>query len=203
MTDRLGRWAGALGAGLATPILVLSLGCCCGGGTGGDWDSYSAEGTETGAAASSSDEPAPDTASPQTIDRDGFTVQYPGNWTIDSADVDYDPDALFSLDTAGNCFVMFHVFDEEIDLAAATKGQVDEFTQMLSSTTVTSFTTWGAFEGEGQQIAGKFLFLPTTVRAFAHNASGRSFLASEFCYDEDWPAAEPGFEQVRRSFTLK
>jgi len=182
------------------PTLLLVVGCCCGGGMGGSDPFATGDG---GGDASTSSEPAPDTAHPQTIDRDGFTLQYPGNWSVDTDDVDYDPDALFSLDSAGNCFVMFHLFDHEIDLAEATQSQVDEFEAMLSSTTVTSFSSWGAFAGDGKQIAGKFLFLPTTVRAFAHTTTERSFVASEFCYDEDMPVVEPGFEQVRRSFQLK
>ncbi len=210
MTGRSGRWFVAMIVGMATPMIVLSLGCCCGGGMGsgsGGTDPWATGSAETGAEAvadtSSSDEPAADTAHPQTIDREGFTVQYPGNWSIDTDDPDYDPDALFSIDTAGNCFVMFHLWNHEIDLTEATAGQVREFSEMLSGTTVTDFTTWGSFEGDGKQIKGTFIILPTTVRAFAYSKGERSFLASEFCYDEDSGAADPGFELVRGSFKLK
>ena len=206
MTHRPGLWFTAISTGLAAPLIALSVGCCCGSGMGSggpDAAPFPFGGSESAEGTSTSDEPAPDTANPKTIDREGFTVQYPGNWSIDADDVDYDPDALFSLDTAGNCFVMFHLWDYEVDPAEATQAQMDEFSATLSGTTITSFTTWGSFEGDGKQIKGTIFFLPTTVRAFAYNKGERSFLASEFCYDEDAGVAEPGFEQVRRSFQLK
>lgn len=203
MRLRPGTWLASLLSVATAPAVVLSLGCCCGGGMGsaggGDPFSTGSSGVDTG----SSDEPAADVSSPKTIDREGFTVQYPGNWSIDTGDPDYDPDALFSLDSAGNCFVMFHVFEHDIDVAEATAGQVTEFEGMLSGTSVSDFTTWGSYTGDGKQIQGKFLFLPTTVRTFAHATGDRSFIASEFCYDEDQPAVEPGFELVRGSFRLK
>ena len=206
MRSRPGRWFSTMFAGLVTPMVVLSLGCCCGAGMGsgaGGSDPFSMGGADTGAATGSSDEPTPDMTSTKTIDRDGFTVKYPGNWTIDTGDPDYDPDALFSIDTAGNCFVMFHLFGHDIDLAEATAAQVEEFEGMLSSTSVADFTTWGSYTGDGKEIKGKFLFLPTTVRPFAFTDGSRSFLVAEFCYDEDQPAVEPGFELVRTSFQLK
>ncbi len=206
MTSRPARWFSLLALGPVIPAVVLSLGCCCGGGmgSGGDYgDPYSTTGSETGVDTGTSDEPAPDMANVKTIDRAGFTVQYPGNWPIDTGDPDYDPDALFSIDTAGNCFVMFHLWNHDIDLDEATAAQVVEFEGMLSSTSVTDFTTWGSYEGKGKEIKGKFLFLPTTVRPFAYTDGNRSFLVAEFCYDEDQPAVEPGFELVRTSFKLK
>ena len=201
MRTRTRRWLTFPCTAATTAVLLLAVGCCCGGGmgSGSGGDPFASGSSDNG----SSDEPAADVSSPKTIDRDGFTVQYPGNWSIDTGDPDYDPDALFSLDSAGNCFVMFHVFAHDIDLAEATAAQVEEFEGMLSGTSVSDFTTWGSYTGDGKTIQGKFLFLPTTVRTFAYSEDDRSFVASEFCYDEDLPAVDPGFELVRGSFKLK
>ena len=55
--------------------------------------------------------PPADVKNPKTLDRDGFTLQYPGNWTIDTADPDYNPDRNFTITSEGGSQISFLLFD--------------------------------------------------------------------------------------------
>jgi hypothetical protein len=138
--------------------------------------------------------------------RERFRLEYPGNWTIDEEDEDYDPDHLFSIDSPGSCHVSVIVFDAAIPAKDSVGAQVEALVPRLVKEPVqTPFTRWGAYDGEGMALAGKILgVLKGSVRIFAHESAAEdlTFTIVEFCYDEDLPLVRPGFELIERSFQL-
>jgi len=57
------------------------------------------------------DEEHAEIASPNTLVREGFILQYPSNWTIDTRDDDYDPDHYFSIESPGSSLIVFVIVD--------------------------------------------------------------------------------------------
>jgi hypothetical protein len=148
-----------------------------------------------------------DVRSTRPFVRERFQFEYPGNWTIDEADEDYDPDHLFSIDSPGSCTLSVIVFDAAISAKTSLDGQVEAFVPRIVNQPVqTPFTRWGAYDGEGVALAGKILgVMPGNIRIFAHESQREAltFTIVEFCFDEDLPLVRPGFELIERTFALE
>ncbi len=138
--------------------------------------------------------------------RERFQLEYPGNWTVDEEDEDYDPDHLFSIDSPGSCQVTVIVFDAAISAKHSAEAQVEAFVPKIVKNPVqTPFARWGAYEGEGVTLAGKILgVLKGSIRIFAHESVREDLTLTivEFCFDEDLPLVRPGFELIERTFEL-
>jgi hypothetical protein len=147
-----------------------------------------------------------DVRSTRPIVRERFHLEYPGNWTIDETDEDYDPDHLFSIDSPGSCSISVIVFDAAISAKTSLDAQVEAFVPRLVKHPVqTPFARWGAYDGEGVTLAGKLLgVMPGRIRIFAHESQREDLTLTivEFCYDEDLPLVQPGFELIERTFAL-
>jgi hypothetical protein len=147
-----------------------------------------------------------DVSSTRPIVRERFRLEYPGNWTIDEKDEDYDPDHLFSIDSPGSCQITVIVFDAAVSAKTSVDSQVEAFVPRIVKHPVqTRFARWGAYDGEGATIAGKILgLMKGSIRIFAHESEREdlTFTIVEFCYDEDLPLVRPGFELIERTFAL-
>ncbi|GAA4319575.1 hypothetical protein [Flaviaesturariibacter amylovorans] len=140
------------------------------------------------------------------IDRAAFRLYYPAAWTIDTADDDYDPDALFSIDVSNdNAMSMFFVFDTDIDEDLFVNEQVKEFrNQLLKKSTLTRFREWGRYRGTGVELKGRIMgVFPGRVRIFAHSGAESSFINVEQYFDSDSARVAPGMELIAASFLLK
>jgi hypothetical protein len=139
--------------------------------------------------------------------RERFRLEYPGNWTVDENDEDYDPDHLFSIDSPGSCHVSVIVYDAALSAKQSVAAQVAAFVPRLVRNPVqTPFTRWGAYDGEGMALAGRILgFADGSIRIFAHESAREdlTFTIVEFCYDEDLPLVRPGFELIEQTFELR
>lgn len=191
----------ALAGGIVGLLAGLLFGCA-GGFFLGIWS------TKAGKAALEdfvSSEEMADTATTNTISRAAFELDFPGNWKIDTADEDYDPDHLFSIDSPGSCFVQFLFFDTATDPKDNIDAQRQTFVpKLIKSPKETRVATWGSFRGDGILLEGKILAINDgSIRVFSHSSDDRSFTVVEMCFDEDLESVEPGFELVRKSFRLK
>jgi hypothetical protein len=148
-----------------------------------------------------------DVRAPKRIVRERFRLEYPGNWTVDEEDEDYDPDHLFSIDSPGSCSVTFIVFEALIDAKTSLATQVEGIVPRIMKEPVPMpFARWGAYHGEGVTLAGRMLGLYTgSIRIFAHESEPGDLTLTvvEFCFDEDLPLVRPGFELIERSFALR
>ena len=147
-----------------------------------------------------------DVRATKPIVRERFHLEYPGNWTVDEEDEDYDPDHLFSIDSPGSCQVTVVIFDSAISAKNSVDAQVEAFVPKIVKDPVqTPFARWGAYDGEGVTLAGKMLgLLKGSIRIFAHESVREDLTLTvvEFCYDEDLPLVRPGFELIERTFEL-
>ena len=144
----------------------------------------------------------------QKIDREGFSVKYPDSWGIDLEDEDYDPDALFSLDSykAEGASIMFMIYDGPMDademLAAQVKGMTKEL--IKNPTSITSFNTWGKLQGKGKKINGKMLGeFEGYVRLFIYTDNNKSMIILEQAYDSDTKTVGKDFISIANSFVFK
>jgi hypothetical protein len=149
-------------------------------------------------------EPVADVSSPQTIARAGFTLQFPGNWAIDTADADYDPDHMFSIESPGWAFALFGVYANEVDPQTLIQTQLAGFhDEKFLLSNQQPITRWGSFEGEGVTFSAT---LPgqqeALVRFFVYSTEERSFSVLEHVYEEDLKPAKPGLDFIANSFAL-
>jgi hypothetical protein len=145
-----------------------------------------------------------DVRAAQSIVRQRFHLEYPGNWTVDAEDEDVGPDTSSPIDSPG-CHVGVIVFDAAFS-GDVVEAQVEAFVpKIVKDPMQAPFTRWGAYDGEGVTLAGKILgVLKGSIRIFAHESEREDLTLTivEFCYDEDLPLVRPGFELIERTFEL-
>jgi hypothetical protein len=149
------------------------------------------------------DEQPADVAKPHHLVRNGFRLDYPGNWRIDSDDEDYDPDSFFSIDSPGSSYASFHIWEGASDPNHNVEILVDKFNKILSSSQSMPLKRWGRFQGEGVHLKGRLMGLKSSVKIFSCSTLGKSFTIINQCCDSDLLKAEPGFKLIERTFELK
>jgi len=142
----------------------------------------------------------------QSIKREAFSLQYPEGWTIDTEDEDYDPDALFSLDSPDEeNMVMFIIFDMAVDADELMQEQINAFTaELIKKPTVTKFDTWGKFKGKGTMLSGKLMgVFKGAVRIFVYSEEERTMLVVEQYYDKAIGKLKKDYDLIANSFKFK
>jgi hypothetical protein len=141
------------------------------------------------------------------IERDSFSLKYPSTWTIDKADEDYDPDALFSLDSPEEGeTMMFMIFNMVIDADEMLTEQVKTMTKNLikNPSSITAFDTWGKYSGKGKIIKGKIMGLfKGQIKLFMYTDKSKSMLIMEQLYDSNIDKLGADFKSIADSFTFK
>jgi|SRR3989339_1627077 len=150
-------------------------------------------------------EKAADVKGQNEIARSDFNLKYPSNWKIDTADEDYDPDCLFSIDSPGSSHVMFIVYDTATDPEENIKNQIKAHSEkLIKNPGLVYFNRWGQYDGTGVELKGRVLgVLKGAVRIFSYSNQARSFVVVEFSYDEDLKLVGPGFKLIESTFCLK
>jgi hypothetical protein len=147
-----------------------------------------------------------DVAHPVTMDREDFTLQYPGNWRLNAdAASNRSPDRLFSLDSPGSSFVMFARYDVLTDPVENLRIQMEKFVPaQMTDFTHEPLTRWGAYEGVGDVLKGRTPDgAAARLRIFSHSDPEQSFVAVEMVFDEDAVDVEPGVKLIEATFRLK
>jgi hypothetical protein len=142
-----------------------------------------------------------------TIERDSFSLQYPNTWTIDKGDEDYDPDALFSLDSPEDGeTILFMIFNMVIDADEMLTEQAKTMTKNLikKPSSITTFDTWGKYSGKGKVIKGKIMgIFKGQIRLFMYTDNSKSMLIVEQLYDSNMEKLGADFKSIADSFTFK
>jgi hypothetical protein len=151
--------------------------------------------------------PAPDSGKMLLHDREGFHLEYPSSWKIDTKDEDYDPDALFSIDSPRDGgMIMFIMIDMDMDPDELLTSEEEAIIESVikKPTSVTSFKSWGNFSGKGKTIKGKLLgLLKGQVNIFIHVANEKTLVVMEQYYDNDADEVIPDLKKIAASFRLK
>lgn len=146
-------------------------------------------------------------AQTNTIDRPGFKLQFPQTWVIDTADADYDPDALFSLEGPdGNSLAMFIIFNTGIDAPALLDLQVREFKKSVikKPTSEKDFQNWSSLKGSGKELKGKMMgVFAGTVRIFTFSDADKAMLVVFQHSNEDLPQMQKDLQLIEQSFSFK
>jgi hypothetical protein len=139
---------------------------------------------------------------PKTLVRDRFQLQYPSNWRIKVDDEDYDPDAMFSIESPGSAFVMFVIGAGETKPEDTLQSQIRPFEKLMNRPVVTRFERYGRFTGKGAILKGKVMGIRTTTRLFSLYQNGLTVMVTEQCPDEDLKPVQPGLSLIEKSFSL-
>jgi hypothetical protein len=146
---------------------------------------------------------AADIEQKQEIVRSEFRLSFPGNWKVNTASENYDPDHVFTIHAPGSGHVTIIVFHPPIAATTAVNAQVRAMQKLLSHSTQTAFSRWGAYEGKGVSLKGNSLGIqPVEVRIFSHAGPERTFVAVEYIPDRDLSDVQPGFNLVESTFKI-
>ncbi len=141
------------------------------------------------------------------IDREKFSLEYPASWTIDTKDEDYDPDAMFSIDSPDDgSLIMFFYIDAEMDPDMVLDEQEKAMTKaaMKKPSSVTAFSSWGNYSGKGRTLKGKLLgIFKGQINLFVCNENEATLLVLEQYYDKEAEAIVPILNQIASSFQFK
>jgi len=140
------------------------------------------------------------------IDREGFSMKYPSGWAIDTADEDYDADALFSIDSPnGENMIMFVIYDMSLDTADLMQKQVDAFTaELLKKPEISHFNNWGKYKGSGKVLKGKLAGVyKGAVRIFIYTDGKKTLTVIEQFNDKDYEGLKKDYELMASSFAFK
>lgn len=140
------------------------------------------------------------------IVREGYTLSYASSMTIDSTDEDFDLDSYFTLNTTSdNGTINFFIFNIGVDENEAVAAQLKAFQEnVMKGGTVTRFTSWGNYKGQGAVITGKLMGLfKGEVRIFAHTEKEKAFLMVYQVFDEDKAKDLPGLQLIEKTFKMK
>ena len=143
-----------------------------------------------------------DVKQPNKIERGKFRLHYPGNWTIDTADEEYDPDHYFTIESPGFASISLEFLEEEYDPRDTVDTYIEIYRDVFSKATEEPFTHWGRYSGEGIHIRGRVEGIRAEVKMFCHSAAGQSLIVTEYCQEEDLQDVRPGFKLIEDSFAF-
>src|SRR5262249_5225188 len=119
------------------------------------------------ASARSSGQPAPTEFPTKAFVRESFRFDYPGSWTIDGKDEEYDPDSCISVDTSEDAFIKFRVFDPVNDPSKILAIMARGHEKNMPGCTKTEFKRWGRYDGLGISLQWTYKNIAkSTVRVF-------------------------------------
>ncbi len=145
----------------------------------------------------------PDLEWPCTLERPGFSLQYPGNWWVDQEVEDYDPDMRFSITPVQDARIAFALFDEPIDAAEYTASCVNAYQEEFVGDETKPFAAWGPYHGVGAEYIGTTEGSRYRVRVFSTSTAARGLTVMEYSETDVASVIEPGFVLIRKSFRFR
>jgi hypothetical protein len=147
----------------------------------------------------------PDVQRPNTVIRQAFQLQYPGNWVIDTSDPDYDLDSYFSIEPPlADCVVSLHVGTDFVDAADGVEAYCAALEEAVEIDGWQPLTEWGALTGEGRTATGSIGGVGEyLVVVFAAEGPEHVLVARELCASNVHSRIAPGISLIRRSFTWR
>ena len=117
-------------------------------------------------------------------------------------DEDYDPDAMFSIDSPGSALVMFIIGAGETKPEDTLQSQIRPFEKLISRPAISRFEKYGRYTGNGAILKGRVMGIKTTVRLFCFHQNGLTVMITEQCPDEDLKPVQAGLRLIEGSFSL-
>jgi hypothetical protein len=139
----------------------------------------------------------------QKINRDKFKFEFPGNWSVNKHEDDYDPDTMFSVDSPGSTYVLFMFDDVETEPSENLQQQVEAFSNLMGKVSTSKYNTYGKLKGEGAIVKGKIFGLKVTVKIFTTFIHGTSVIIVQQSHDEDLRYVKNGLDLIETTFQIK
>jgi hypothetical protein len=154
----------------------------------------------------------PQITDPREIETSSYSLSYPGNWSLDTADEDHDLNYDIEIGPAfDDALVNILMFDYEIDPEYLAKQTIANWEDAYIVSDTTTLYSWGEHTGYG--VAGTLIIESAPYRALAFSAlrpvpdslygsvvSG--ILVLELAEDDASERLQPGFDLIRDSFVL-
>lgn len=135
--------------------------------------------------------------------RDAFRFKFSTEWKIDDRDEDFDPDHRFTVSTAGSSMIIFVIHKCQRDLGDLLEDCLVAHKKNIRGGSTAEFKKWGEHVGRGIILSGKFQGVKkTTLRLFAFQAAGKTFMITEYAPADEWNDSAPGFELIEDSFEI-
>ena len=150
------------------------------------------------------EEEAADVDSPLAYDREGFRLEYPGNWKIDEDADEHDPDLNVTISSvAGTTTVTLMVDETPLDLTEHVEILVVEYEEILTRPERTSILRWGAHVGAGVQLKGRSVGMRSETLIFAFQHEGRTFTVIAQTWEDDLTEVQPGLDLIERTLEVR
>lgn len=145
----------------------------------------------------------PEISNPVTVNREGFTLQHPANWSVMTSDEDYDPDYQFMIEPPwSDAIVRFIIYDFPIDPQFEAEMTLDNFATDYDIFDVEEIALWGDHDGSGYRAIAEIENGRYVLVCFAATGEHRSFEILELAEEPTRETLEPGFDLIRESFGL-
>lgn len=132
-----------------------------------------------------------------------FSFKYPGNWKVDTADPDYDPENYFDIDAPAQGSVIVQFFDPQITPQEGADAIVEKMKKLMLNRTENSFETWGKQKGYGIHLRGFLVVGIASIRVFGLGNAHATVVIIEMRYDEDERNNRRGYDLIAESFQWK
>ncbi len=139
------------------------------------------------------------TRSPATHTAQKFNFQYPSNWTIETADPDYDAQANLQIDAPQDAVLRVMFYEAESTPAEEVAGTVRALKATMDAPSVSPAPEqWGQYAGKSAMVRGKTAGIEFVCRVFVTEVRPNAFLQiHEITAVSDEATVEPGFRLVR------
>jgi hypothetical protein len=146
---------------------------------------------------------APNVEHPTKLTRPAFSLSYPGNWFVDDADEDYDPDHHFLIEGFQDAGILFMIEPEPSDAAERNGVILEWYREIFEGSEPSVFERWGRHTGIGAEYEGLLEGNYYKIRVFSMNTSSHGMTVLEFAEVGVARKIEPAFELIRSTFRLK
>jgi hypothetical protein len=133
-----------------------------------------------------------DIAHAKTFEHPQYRLRYPGNWSIMRGE---QPETVLMIGAPGQDSVTIFLFPPAIK-SNMMKTLELSYSMLVFGAREVPFRTWGAQHGEGKELVGRFVFIPTRVRLFVAD----SFAVAEIRHGTAEALNGPGFALIADSF---
>ena len=130
-----------------------------------------------------------DITHPRRFSRYGYVVSYPGNWRIVENEV---TDRMVTIVAPGQDSMIL-VFVPQAQHDRLLEAMLRPQTKLFLDPARTTFTSLGAHEGRGHELAGRTYIGKSRLRSFSANRPDPSFAVVEIRHDKNTADNDPGF----------
>ena len=146
----------------------------------------------------------PDLDSTVTIEREAFRLDYPGNWSVDTTDPDYDPDANFTIEPMfADAVINFWFYVEPLPSRECVDATLDNMSASYELDSIVVTDNWGAYSGAGYEGTARIEGTEFYLLMFCSTEQDTPFEVMILSEQEAHETIHPGFEHIEETFRLE